>query len=105
MSKLSGAVSNAGQLTTTGTPQYNAVEWLIGSDDFLVCPDDEKMIQRYVMALFYFSTEGDSWNRCSQDDTVCANPYLSSAHECDWFGNQCDAEMCITEIEQGKINK
>ena len=105
MSKLSEAVSSAGLLTNAGTPQYNAVEWLIETDGFLVCPDDQNMIQRYVMAIFYFSTKGDSWDICSQDDTVCANPYLSSAHECHWFGNQCDAAMYIIEIEQGKIDK
>lgn len=101
MNTLSGPVSAANLLTTTDTPQYNAVEWLIGSDEFFVCPGDEKLIQRYVMALFYFSTDGASWDQCKQAGGACPpgnKRYLSKDNECDWFGNTCDAEKCITEI-------
>lgn len=105
MNTLSGPVSAANLLTTTDTPQYNAVEWLIGSDEFFVCPGDEKLIQRYVMALFYFSTDGASWDQCKQAGGACPpgnKRYLSKDNECDWFGNTCDAEKCITEIIFGK---
>ena len=97
-------VSDPTLLATAGTPQNSAAEWLIGSDAFTVCPGDTKLIQRYVMALFYYSTEGDSWNTCSQTDTACAigTSYLAPVNECEWSGSACDAENCMTEIVFGK---
>jgi len=104
---LSGDVSNVDSLVTPGNPQYDAVEWLIGQDDFLICPDDDKLIQRYVMAVFYFSTEGGNWFECSQIGgcEICqiggcqgSINYLRPVHECEWFGSFCNADLCITEI-------
>lgn len=70
-----------------------------------MCPGDTKLIQRYVMALLYYSTDGDNWTECSEGDLGCpTNPYLSSENECTWFGNTCDAELCITEIVQEDNN-
>jgi len=96
-----GGVSEPVILSTTETPQNNAAEWLIGTDEFAVCPGDEKLIQRYVMALFYYSTSGDSWTQCSAGDVSCTAPnvpFLAPVNECGWFGLSCDADLCITEI-------
>ena len=48
-----------------GTPQSRALNWLINQDAYIVCPDDPKSYQRYILALFYFSTDGDNWEECS----------------------------------------
>lgn len=99
LATLGSGVSDANSLATSGTPQNLAAEWLIDGDDFHVCPSDEKMVQRYVMALFYYSTEGNSWSTCSENDTDCAGtPYLSPVHECEWVGSACNSDQCITEI-------
>jgi len=100
LATLRGSVSNAALLNTPGTPQNSAAEWLIGTDELYVCPDDNKctVIQRYVMGLFYYTTVGDSWTQCSQNDDTCANPFLSSVDECDWFGITCNNDQCVTEI-------
>jgi len=106
LSALKSDVSNSTLLNTEGTPQYNAAEWLIGEDDFYVCPDDKKMIQRYVMGLFYYSTEGPSWTSCSEGDISCSGTsYLSAVNECEWFGSACNVDLCITEIifEQNNV--
>lgn len=42
------------------SPQDRALNWLINEDDFFVCPDDPKALQRYILAVFYYSTDGDS---------------------------------------------
>ena len=104
-------VSDPTDLATPGTPQYDAAEWIISTDESVRCPDDEKLVQRYVMALFYFSTNGDDWNQCGQNDDTCGlmtpfiddEKFLSSSHECEWAGAECDAKECITEIEFGKF--
>ena len=45
---------------TIGSPQDRALQWLITEDGFIVCPDDPKALQRYILALVYYSTNGDS---------------------------------------------
>lgn len=100
LSILSG-VSDAALLTTPGTPQYTALEWLLEYDEFEACPDTNActLTQRYVMALFYYSTEGDSWTTCSASDTTCPNtPFLSPVDECEWIGLTCNPAKCMTEI-------
>lgn len=106
LSTLETSVSDSTVLSTEGTPQYNAAEWLIGGDDFYVCPNDSKMIQRYVMGLFYYSTEGPTWTTCSEGDVDCSGTsYLSPVHECEWFGSACNTDLCVTEIifEQNNV--
>lgn len=43
----------------TGSPQDRALQWLIDEDQFTVCPDDPKALQRYILAVTYYSTNGD----------------------------------------------
>ncbi len=56
--QISGTISQ-------GTPQFQALSWLIVGDAYAVCPDDPKAYQRYILAVFYFSADGDSWTECS----------------------------------------
>jgi len=74
---------------------------LIEGDEYLICADDSKLIQRYVLALLYYSTGGDSWLSCGKNDASCTGgtPYLASVSECRWSGSRCNADDCITEIE------
>jgi len=40
--------------------------WAKNAGDFTeLCPDDDSLIQRYTLAVFYFSTDGDNWNLCN----------------------------------------
>lgn len=97
---------------TAGTPQYQAAEWLIDQDLFTACPSDPKLIQRYVLAVFYYSTNGDSWDQCSQNDATCGDNapffldrnFLSDSSECEWAGASCDFDGCIIRLEFGKEN-
>jgi len=97
---LSGPVSTTNALNTPGTPQNAAVNWLIDDDEFQVCPGDEKIIQRYVMAVFYYSTEGSSWSECAQTGPCPGGQenFLDKKHECEWGGISCNNDLCITEI-------
>lgn len=67
-----------------GSPQDLALEWLIQTDPYEVCPDDPKAPQRYILAVFYFSTDGDNWDECSAptdpndvDSLIAANDNCS----------------------------
>jgi hypothetical protein len=95
------------------TPQGKATDFIIGQDERLVCPDDEKILQRWVLAVMYYSTGGDEWTQCSADETVqdfCGSAFpfengqerfLSASNECEWAGISCNFQNCVTEIEFG----
>jgi hypothetical protein len=93
------------------SPQHRAFHWLMYEDKVYVCPEDGGMIQRYVMAVFYFSTGGDTWTRCGADEShsSCDGAtgevrFLSDAHECEWYGISCDEINSITKIAFEKNN-
>jgi hypothetical protein len=61
-------------IAIAGTPQNDALLFVLDEDDGRVCPDDPvcgeiKVINRYQMAFLYFSTDGDEWSNCAADDT------------------------------------
>jgi len=89
------------------TPQGLAADWLINKDFRKVCPG-EKVVQRWIIALFYYATNGDSWLQCSTAGSdLCGSVFpfefkrrfLSDFSECDWSGIKCNTDNCVTEIE------
>jgi len=89
------------------TSQGLATEWILNEDDAGICPDDPKIIQRWALAVMYFSTGGNNWTECFAGDENCTNSliyrgedaFLSPSDECEWAGIACDVEGCVTEIE------
>lgn len=92
-------------------------------DQMMVCPNDnaDHITQRYVLAVFYYATEGYKWKSCTaptdfacegqinQANNKCdqtATPYfggtrigtnetnawLTPSHECSWGGVACHGE-------------
>ena len=104
-------VTDLAVVDTFGSPQNLAFTWLIsdGPDSQFVCPQTRRLvIQRYLLAVGYFSTDGDSWDRCSRGRTNCRNnegerfePFLSKQNECKWFGIKC-VDGDVTDIILGK---
>jgi len=114
-------VTPAAEILTVGTSANLAFEWVVGQDELYLCPDDPKIIQRYVIAKLYFQTSGDQWINCSRavengPDPVCApqetspegtlqgNNWLDSSQECDWAFIRCRPDTCITHIEVDQNN-
>jgi hypothetical protein len=63
-------------LTNPGTREYEALNWLANSDpaNLPMHTDKRILVERYTLALLYFSTGGASWmNQCNflSADTVC----------------------------------
>jgi hypothetical protein len=69
------------ELTLSGTPQNMAVEWMAFDDEFeIAIPDtpkkDSPFVERYALAVFYFSTNGGSWTHGMK--------FLTGVHHCEW---------------------
>ena len=100
-------VANSTLIRNRATPQGRATEWIIQDDLAGICPDNPKLIQRWALAVMYFSTGGDDWTECFMDDVSCPtsltflgdDAFLSESNECEWAGISCDVEACVTEIE------
>ena len=104
-------------LSDVSTPQGKAFRWIVDEDEFYVCPSDNTcdVIQRYVLAVMYFSTNGENWFQCSgnaaaSDDCGSDFPFdagqsrfLAPVTECDWAGIRCSENLCVTEIEFGEL--
>lgn len=61
---------------TPSTPQNDAFIWLATNKN-LEMYTDEKKIQRYVLATFYYSTNGNGW--------YSNTAWLSDIDECGWY--------------------
>ena len=97
------------------TPHDRAANWIIFEDPQRLTPVSDNLIQRYLLALFYFMTsenEASPWKSCGRpldnqdscqyerftresDDSITFIPepatrWLSSQHECEWVGIMCD---------------
>ncbi len=87
--------------SNTLTPQYRAAVWAAESAIVEgIDMNDDRMIQRYALATFYFSTNGDDWVNCGRQSKRCdeTQEWLTGADECSWYAIECDAEGHATEI-------
>lgn len=100
-------VADSARIRDITTPQGLATQWIINGDLRLACPDDTKIVQRWVLAVMYYSTTGDAWFDCFAGDQNCTNSlsflgedaFLSESNECQWAGISCNFNACVTEIE------
>jgi Leucine-rich repeat (LRR) protein len=74
-------------LSTPGTPQNEAYQWL-QSNAFLSTYSNNQTLQRYALAVFFYSTSGPTtWDAAIRDDG-----WVTNAPECEWAStanNQC----------------
>jgi hypothetical protein len=95
--------NNQTVLRDPGTPQHDALDWLANVDakktEFLVDPNKQVTIERYVMALLYFSTNGKSWGGNYS--------FLLPSSVCEWNdgdevgGVVCD-DLLVTKLNLSK---
>jgi hypothetical protein len=103
------AIADPNLIRDINTPQGLATTWIIQDDEWRGCPDDPKIIQRWTMAVFYFSTNGDDWTKCSantnavdlcgsEEPFIAKKRFLSPVQECAWAGVSC-IDGSVTEVE------
>jgi len=79
----------------SGSAQQRALDFVITLNPD-PCGEDPYDIQRYVAAVFYYSTGGDDWENSGN--------YLSSEDECNWDGISCNDDNLITSIIHNRNN-
>lgn len=85
----------ADSMTDRSSPQFRALEWL-SVDDGLESYSTSRKLQRFALATFFFSTNGETWRT--------NDGWLSSASECIWHttgadGTQCDAKGSYASLK------
>eukprot|EP00561_Arcocellulus_cornucervis_P010744 CAMPEP_0185818304 /NCGR_PEP_ID=MMETSP1322-20130828/20428_1 /TAXON_ID=265543 /ORGANISM="Minutocellus polymorphus, Strain RCC2270" /LENGTH=467 /DNA_ID=CAMNT_0028515403 /DNA_START=265 /DNA_END=1668 /DNA_ORIENTATION=- len=105
-------ISDPDDLLTGNSPQRKALDFIVDEDVLRLCPDDPTLGQRYILSVFYYSTEGPNWSRCSKpndlsnpeqvaaDNARCnirgdgsqfagSDAWLTGVSECEWGGITC----------------
>jgi hypothetical protein len=89
------SVGGASTLNDPASPQSQALEWILG-DASLNAYSKPRILQRYVLAAFYFSTMGDSWEN--------NDGWLTDQDECDWYTSETETSICNTGGELYEID-
>ena len=75
------------------TPQFQAANWIVNEDARELQSDDTSLIQRYVLAILYFATQGHRWD-CwlmpnGKEHFFMNRTFLDENDECEWLGVTC----------------
>jgi hypothetical protein len=98
------SISSSKDLSNSSSPQSRALQWIVYEDALNISESNPQWIRhRYVMAVFFYSTGGNSsW-------TYSLN-FLAPTHECSWkdprvnSGVFCDASnRTVFQIFIGKL--
>ena len=79
-------------LSDPSSPQSLALDWIANVDPMAVSLDKEaKIIQRYALAVLYYSTRGDGWD--------LQHNFLTGKDECDWgtYDESAEATLGVRE--------
>ncbi|KAL3787344.1 hypothetical protein HJC23_004369 [Cyclotella cryptica] len=64
------------KLMDIGSPQHRAARWISDEDPMQMDINDPGFEQRYIMAVFYYSLDGENWSS--------SDGWLSGESECNW---------------------
>lgn len=78
----------ASQIQGSQTPQHEAACWMLRSKKSF-------SPQRFVMGVIYYATKGVQWDESAD--------WMSSKHECNWFGVECNMLGTVVNLDLGYI--
>lgn len=70
-------------------PQKQALVWIASNDEANLPKTHEALLERYILAVFYFGSKPDKW--------INSNQWISSAGHCSWHGIECVVREDETE--------
>lgn len=98
--EIMSTISSSESLSDPSSPQYMAKLWMIEEDPLQLTPSDtvsdERILQRYSLAVFYFATGGpESWDPNSWlQGEPCSGSF--------WIGLSCNDSDEVRAIAFGK---
>lgn len=91
--------SDSESLNSNSSPQLQAFNWLIKDDFTTENTTSEKILQRYALAVLYFSTNGEGKWAKKED-------WVSHLDECDWYGVKClDSQDEFTPVLEIRLDR
>jgi hypothetical protein len=89
------------RLENERSPQYRALSWLRANPPTAEELAFKPVAQKYVLAVLYFSTNGDRW--------LNSTGWFTNNNECEWFstatsGSYCDNLGRVTSIDLASNN-
>jgi len=99
-------VTSSPILADVKSAQNKAFEWIVAEDARQLKSDDPDLLQRYVLAVMFYSLKGENWHHGDLH-------WLSGVHECYWSKKykrrvlgvvECDRHKKITRIELGEFS-
>jgi len=90
----------------SSSPQYLSLQWVLNEDQYSTCIRKNNLVQRYVLGVLYFETNGSDWLSCSQRSGIYCDgvPFLSAVDECKWEGILCWDKAHVIGIHLVKNN-
>jgi len=114
---LSNVYNGDIETTFDEDPAKSAMEWL--AEDACGCGfcSNLQLIQRYILAVLYYSTGGPNWTSCGDaaSDATCQVQsaygnsegfnWLTCNSECDWGGTDCrnSGVLNVTDVERNGL--
>lgn len=80
------------KLKTYNAPTVEAFNWIVDRDPMKLDPHSESLVQRYVLAVIYFSFNSLGWDANGDD-------WMTGISECKWKGVKCDDSSRVIGLE------
>ena len=84
-----GIVVDVNDLSNENSTRYKALLWLV-DDELVESPDSPFMLERYILAVLYYSTGYFGWNN--------STGWLSNQPICSWYGVTCSGDPMGWEL-------
>ena len=102
---VASQVSSERDIGNPASPQYHAIKWIAINNNGIEL-ESPYVVQRYILALLYFSTNGDAWSKCGIVSPTCSDKralFLSESSECLWHGVRCNDKGFIVSLELDRV--
>lgn len=88
-------ISSEAELESFGTPQYQALHWMANADRAKLKPNDNYAMQRYALAVLFFSTSGagDYVHPEGTGTWINQSNWMTSKGICTWHGVLCKGQL------------
>ena len=98
---MTGSMSGMELISDVNSAVYKATCWIIHDDPMQIESSNSAIVQRYALALLYYTTNGPNWNN--------KHNFLGPFSECEWCNmlNQgvfCNEDGNVKEIKLRKLN-